>query len=379
MTQRPSFRLRQLPTRGAVPLAVVMAWVVPLHAWADDSRLQAEGGLEFDSNVTLATADAEPAAALVLRGAALSSSRFLHGRHSFGVDAAARLRAALDPTLASEMVGLGSVDLRWLYEPKDRAIGVGARSSLTDARGLAGVLGARTFRNANAEGLVTVRAGDHRFVMAIGGRDFVYRPNTAQSYRGYAATAALLSPLWRSADETRTLALATTLGYEGRGYASLALASQCPSAMLAATCVYPTSVARHDQVMRAGVELTYSGATIISAGYRVLDIASNSFGQSLRRHQWTVAATRGLSTRLFGTLGATAQIDEFSTGAQLVENPQNPDIATLADEARSMVQVRLGYRLSARLTLEVRAASWTNLLSDVAYQRQALGISIVRD
>ncbi len=379
MTQRPSFRLRQLPTRGAVALAVVMACVLPPRAWADDSRLQAEGGLEFDSNVTLATANAEPVGALVLRGAALSANRFVHGRHSFGIDAAARLRAALDPTLASEMVGLGSLDLRWLYEPKARSVGVGIRSSLTDARGLAGVLGARTFRNANAEGLVTLRAGDHRFVMALGGRDFIYRPNAAQRYRGYAATAALLSPLWRSFDETRSLALAITLGFEGRGYSSRALASQCPPALIAATCVAETSVTRYDQVARAGLELTYSGTTIISAGYRVLDIASNSFGQSLRRHQWSVAATHGLTARLFGTIGATAQIDEFSPGANLVGNPQNSEIATLADEARSMVQMRLGYRLSARLTLEVRAASWTNLLSDVAYQRQAIGISFVRD
>ncbi|MBP9087786.1 MAG: hypothetical protein KBG15_16825 [Kofleriaceae bacterium] len=351
-------------------------------AHADGINVLAETGLEFDSNVTLATANADPVAAMVLRAAGSAAGRFAHGRHRFNFDLVGRLRAALDPTLASEVVGLGSVDLRWLYQPGDAGegrVGVGAHGSLTDARGLAGVLGARTFRNANAEGLVTLQHNAHRFIVAVGGRDFRYRPNPLQSYRGGAATTALESRLWQSNDLESALTLTVTAGYELRRFDAKAQTSLCPPTMLRPECVRDTTVARHDQVMRAGVELTYVGAFIVGGSYRILDIVSSSFGHSLRRHQLSVAATRALSAKLFATVGATAQLDEFSAGAKLVVDPLNPEISTLADEARSVVQLRLGYRVGPRWTLEGRAATWTNLASDVAYHRRTLGVTLVRE
>ncbi len=348
----------------------------------DGTTVQAETGLEFDSNVTLATANADPIAAMVLRGAGLAAGRFSHGRHRFTFDLVGRLRAALDPSLASEVVGLGAVDLRWLFQPGNAGegnVGVGAHASLSDARGLAGVLGARTFRNANAEGLLSLRHNAHRFIVAVGGRDFLYRPNPQQSYRGGAATTALETRLWQSADQETALSLTLTAGYEFRRFDAKAQASFCPPSMLRPECVQATTVARQDQVLRAGAELTYAGSFILGGTYRLLDITSTSFGQSLRRHQLSVAATRELSEKLFATVGATAQLDEFSVGAKLVVDPLNPEISTLADEARSMVQLRLGYRVGPRWTLEARAATWTNLASDVAYHRRTLGVTLVRD
>ena len=351
-------------------------------AQAEGTTVQAETGLEFDSNVTLATANAAPVAAMVLRGAGVAAGRFSHGRHRFTFDLVGRLRMALDPSLASEVVGLGGVDLRWLFAPGDAGednVGVGAHASLSDARGLAGALGARTFRNANAEGLLTLRHNAHRFIVAVGGRDFLYRPNPQQSYRGGAATTALETRLWQAADQETTLSLTLTTGYEFRRFDAKAQASFCPPTMLRPECVRATTIARQDQVLRAGAELTYAGAFILGGTYRLLDITSTSFGQSLRRHQLSVAATRELSEKLFATVGATAQLDEFSVGAKLVVDPLNPEISTLADEARSMVQLRLGYRLGQRWTLEARAATWTNLASDVAYHRRTLGVTLVRD
>ncbi len=368
-------------TLGYAVLGVgICSALLAAPAYADGTTAQAEAGLEFDSNVTLATVNAAPVAAMVLRGAGAAAGRFGHGRHRFGFDLVGRLRAALDPSLASEVVGLGSIDLRWLYQPGDEGnLGVGAHGALADARGLAGALGARTFRNANAEGLLSLRHAAHRFMLAVGGRDFRYRPNPLQSYRGGAATAALESRLWQSTDQETMLTLTLTAGYELRQYAAKAQTSLCPPKLLRPECVRETTVTRADQVLRAGVELTYTGAFIVGGSYRILDITSTSFGQSLRRHQISVAATRELTAKLFATVGATAQIDEFSAGAHLVVDPLNPEISTLADEARSMVQLRLGYRLGPRWTLEGRAATWTNLASDVAYHRRTLGITLVRD
>src|SRR5207245_1256271 len=110
-------------------------------------------------------------------------------------------------------------------------------------------------------------------------------------WSGATASARLDLVLWQPPARTRSLELAATLGIETRAYDSVAFANACPpGAPPDATCSAKTDLARRDRFSRAGLELTWVGRQVLSAGYQLIVIDSNSFGESLVRHRVTASA-----------------------------------------------------------------------------------------
>jgi len=354
--------------RRAAPWALVVGLLgAPSTAAAEPWTMTMEGGAEADSNVerveTVPGGMTDRIAAPVARaGARLEHKRrLLGGSLALSVSGLARMVAS--SRTRPENVMLYAAESRWLHPIGANPVSAGVAITAADAQAITGGTGARTFRNLGVDGVLTLGSGDdHRLVLAAGGRDFSYKPNHAFDWRGPSATARLDMVLWQSSGKTESLELSVALGFEARTYASTALVNVCPpDAPPSYECSAWTALIRRDRYQRAGIELSWVGDIVLSGGYQLTVIDSNSYGQSLIRHRVTTSATAELGHKLFGTATATLQIDQFPGGVLVERYIQHQEFTNLEDENRSSIQVRLARELSPTWSLEVRGALWRDL------------------
>ena len=102
----------------------------------------------------------------------------------------------------------------------------------------------------------------------------------------------------------------------------------------------------------------WTGEIVVTTGYQVTVIDSNSYGQSLIRHRITSAITAELADRLFATLTATLQLDQFPDGILVESDVQRQEFTNLEDENRSSLQIRVARELTAAWSIEARGAVW---------------------
>lgn len=285
--------------------------------------------------------------------------RLLDGGYVLSLSGLTRLVASARGKTENVMLYAG--DARWMHAMESRPIALGARITAADALAVAGGTGSRTFRNLGADGILVLGGGDRRLTLSVGERELWYKPNPPNPmfmWYGPVAHARLDLVLWETPGKTRSLELATIFGFEARRYDSSALSNNCPpDAPPAFECSARTSLVRRDRYQRAGVELNWTGTVVVTAGYQLTVIDSNSYGQSLVRHRVMASATTELFDKLFGTATATLQIDQYPDGV-LVEKAALQEVTTLEDENRSSLQVRLARELTPSWSLEVRGAVW---------------------
>lgn len=348
-------------------------------ASADPPRIAvtAEGGVEVDSNVQrLETGPGlttrRIAAPVARLGAKLAGAgRLARGGYALAIGALSRAVLAGDGELSPENAVLLSGDARWMRPLGRRAVSAGVGLVAIDALPITDGVGARTFRTLGAEGLLTLRGGEGRaLTLALGGRDFVYKPEPDRyDWRGPTGSIRLVLTLWERDEGARTVELSALLGFEARAYESFATASACPEdAPPSEECFAGTRLRRSDRFQRAGVELTWTGRFVATAAYQLAVTDSNSYGQSIVRHSVTLSATRDLPWRLYGTALATLQVDKYPEGLPVVDTQT---LTTLDDENRSSLQARLARRVGEAWAIESRAAIWRNLGSqlDTSYRR----------
>ncbi len=345
-----------------------------------------EGGAEADTNVerveTGPGLDVPPIAAGVARlGARVDhADRILGGAYTLGV--AGLGRYVIDNDDASpENVFLIAGDLRWLHPVGDRPVGVGFALTGADALAISDPVGDRTFSNAGGDALLAIRPSeDKKLTIAIGGRDFRYKPDHEFDWVGPVANARLDLVLWQPAGQTKSFELAGTAGFEARTFNSNAFADSCAigEAQLP-ICFAPTSITRRDRVQRVGVELTWVGDFVAALGYQVTVVDSNSYGQSLVRHRATLSGTTELFWGIFGTAIATLQIDRYLNGLLVQSDFQHTEFTNLEDENRSSIQVRLARPVTKTVSAELRGAIWRGLgdqMSD-AFSRELLYLGLI--
>ncbi len=345
-------------------LALVL---VPAAAHAAPWAITLEGGAEADTNVerveTGGDLDVQPIAAPVERlgGRVEHRDHLAGGTYSLAVSAL--MRYVDDSNASVENVALVTGDVRWVHPVGDRPVSLGFALTAADALPLTDPIGDRTFRNLGADGLVVMRAEDRVLTLALGVRQFVYKPIIDHSFDwvGPVASARLDLTLWESADHTRTLELAGSAGFEARAYQGNADANACMDVTSSPSCIAPTSLPRHDRYQRVGVELTYTGGFVIAGGYQLSVIDSNSFGQSLVRHRATVSATTELPLGLFVTGTVILQIDQYLDGLITEDDLQHTEVTSLSDENRSSIQLRLARPVSPTWSIEARGAIWRDL------------------
>jgi hypothetical protein len=274
----------------------------------------------------------------------------------------------------SENVSLFSGDLRWVRTLGKRPIAVGFGAAYADAVPLSTDVGARTFRTAAADAMLVLRKGEDRVLTVnVGPRYFAYKPERAYDWWGPSISARLDLNLWEPSGGARSLELAGVVGFEARMFESVASASACADgAPPSPGCFAPTSLRRRDRYQRAGIELTYTGSFIATAGYLLTVIDSNSYGQSVVRHRGTMSATTELPKKLIGTVLATLQIDRYLDGLVVQKDLQHQEYTNLDDANRSSLQFRLARRVTDAWSLEGRVAIWRDLggTLDTEYRRE---------
>lgn len=363
----------------------VLVVLVATPASAAPWTIGAESGVEVDSNVARVETgpglDTAPITSPVVRLGARVDHRdhAFGGGYTFALSDLTRIIGA--PEAQSENVTLIVGDLRWLHPVGDRPVSFGFAALAADALPLSDPHGARAFRNFGGDVVAALRgSGDRRFVLALGGRTFAYKPDHAFDWRGPTASARLDLPLWQSTDRARQLELAATFGYEARAYRAAAYADACPpDAPPDPKCFAGTSLPRRDRFARAGVELTWTGAWVLAAGYQLTAIDSNSYGQSLVRHRAVASATVELAREVYATLFAILQIDRYGDGLVVARDPLHVEFASIEDENRSSLQLRLARKLSTSWSVEGRAAAWRNVAgsSSLAFHRELIYLGVV--
>ncbi len=362
---------------------VVVAFAA--HAHASPWTVTAEGGGEVDTNVQrvetgpgLTTA---PVSSGVVRiGAKLAhSGKLLGGNYGFGASDLTRL--VTDNTVDVENVTMLAGDARWLHPIGDRPASAGLGVTAIDAIGVSDPIGARTFRSLGADALLQLRSGDeHRLTLGAGARDFHYKPDPQYDYTAPAVNARLDSILWRSEDSTQSVELATSLGFEARTYDGTAFADGCaPGSKPDPACFVATDITRRDRYARAGIDLTYAGHNVAAIGYQLTIIDSNSFGQSLARHRVIASGTTSHG-KLYATLLAILQIDQYLDGLILERDLQHTEFTNIEDENRSSLQLRIARKLSTDWSLEGRAAVWRNIgvnAMELSFQRELVSVGLV--
>ena len=362
--------------RAALGVVVVGLLAVASRARAEPWTVTMEGGGEADSNVQrVESGDAIPrvAAPVARAGARLDGKdRLLGGAYALGLSGLARMVASSQIT--DENVMLFAGDGRWLHPLGERPVAVGLGVTAVDAVALDGGIGARTFRNLGGDAVIALGTGEDRhLVLAVGVRDFRYKPNHAFDWRGGTANARFEVVLWQPEGKTRSLELATTLAFEARGYRATALINTCPPGTPPASlCSGGTTLLRRDRFQRAGLALDWNGGVVATLGYQLTVIHSNSFGQTQVRHRIMTSATTELFDKLFGTVTATLEIDQYPDGLLVANDVQHQEFTSLEDENRSSLQIRVARELTPAWSLETRAAIWRDLGSPgaAAFKRE---------
>jgi hypothetical protein len=362
------------PTRLIAALAVIGT---AGGAGAGPWRVQVEGGGEIDSNVqrveTGPDLDTDPYTAPLVRagGRVERSSRRGAGGYALLLSFAAR--TSLDRAVETEDVATLGLDARWLRAIGERPVAAGARAVYVDALPLAGVAGTRTFRSIGGEGVLMLRREEGDLVTLVAGaRALTYKPDADFDWRGPTAGLRYERTLWHNADDTRTVDLTAEYRVERRAYDGAAFANRCePGADPAPMCFAPTDLRRADLYHSASIETTYTGARVLSAGYQLVVVDSNSYGQSLIRHRLQLAATTELPGGFIGTATLTGQLDQYLDTLIIARDVQSNSFTTVDDDNRSSLQVRAAHPISPRLSFEARAAFWTDLLgpSETSFRR----------
>jgi hypothetical protein len=370
-----------------VALSAVVAGILGILgiARAESWTMSLESGAEADSNVerveTVAGSMTERIAAPVGRvGARIAhQDRVFGGAYVLGVSALARLVASSKTRPENVMLYAG--EGRWLHALDPQPISAGISITAADALAITGGTGARTFRNLGADALLVLGSSeDRRLTLALGVRDFSYKPSHAFDWRGPIANARLDVVLWQASGMTKTLELTTAFGFEQRTYASNALANACPpDAPPRFQCSVSTSLVRRDRYQRASVELDWVGEIVATVGYQLTVIDSNSYGQSLVRHRIMTSGTVELGDKLFGTATATLQLDQYPDGVLVESDLQHQELTSLEDENRSSLQVRIARELSATWSLEARGALWRDLgnTGTASFRRELIYLGVV--
>jgi hypothetical protein len=362
--------------RAVVLIGLAIAGRTHASPWS----VTAETGVEEDSNVQRAETGVglttAPVSSPVLRFGVRADKKGALADGVFALHLGDLTRIVGDRDVSVEDVTLLAGDLRWVHPIGERPVAAGFSVSAVDAFPLDDGYGARTFRNLAADVVINAHSGeDYRFSLGFGARSFRYKPVTEPvhlyNWSGPAADARLDLMLWQPPGHTRSLELATTLGFEARSYEANAFANTCPpSAPPGPNCTGATSYARRDRASRAGVELTYVGNVVASLGYQLTVIDSNSFGQSFVRHRVLASGTMSVG-KTYLSLLAILQIDQYLDGLLVEADLQHQEFTNIEDENRSSAQFHLSRKVTEAWSIEGRVAYWRNILGtmDLAFSR----------
>lgn len=178
--------------------------------------------------------------------------------------------------------------------------------------------------------------------LELAARRFLYRPRFAASWWG---PDGVLTARLR-VDRRHTLAFFGQ--YNPRTYnASATPAPRSPA---------PLTVARADAVLGAGASWSYRGGFRLTVSYAYLDQTSNSWGETIRRHRFSVTGGVQLPWKLTALATGVLQLASYPDGVYL-----SPDLTVMEDDDYgSSVTAKLVRPLGDHVDLELRYAFFYN-------------------
>jgi hypothetical protein len=120
----------------------------------------------------------------------------------------------------------------------------------------------------------------------------------------------------------------------------------------------PSTARRFDPLFVVGANYAYRGPFHLSVGYSYLDMTSNSYGETLRRHRLTATAGFRLPAQFTLLTTGALQLSLFPDGIFL-----SPDLQVVEDdENSSTLTVKLVRPVHPHVDLDVRYALYVNVL-----------------
>lgn len=119
-----------------------------------------------------------------------------------------------------------------------------------------------------------------------------------------------------------------------------------------------TNTPRRDSVINAGLGYQYRGPFMASVGYAFLQQASNSYGESQRRHRLSVSGGFRLPWELSFFAQAVLQLSQFPDGIFLSKEL----LVVEDDENSSFLTLKLVRALGANFEVDLRYALYLNVL-----------------
>jgi hypothetical protein len=132
----------------------------------------------------------------------------------------------------------------------------------------------------------------------------------------------------------------------------------------------PSPGQRRDFYAAAGLGYTYRGPVNVSTSYGYFDSASNSFGESFRRHRFSVTAGVRLPLEFTLLASATVTLAQYPDGVYL----SSELIVLEDDENTSSISAKVVRPLGKYVDADVRYALYYNRLlrNDLTYLRQVV-------
>lgn len=356
-------------------LAIVGALAARAHADPPDANAwtgQLEAGAEVDSNVSRvevgpASKGAPQAAALGRLGTRVTGA----GRTGWGawiLGGGAQLRAIAAPGVAGESVAALALQARWEVGVPHRTAKAFARVEGYDVVALGPSEGARTFATRAGELGLVARDGDRRVTVAVGARDFTYKPDADFDWRGPSIALRLDAPIWHRGEDA-TLELAAEYRLERRRFHGLAFADVCaPDDAPTPECSVPTTSTRDDLHHQARIALTYTGERVWSLGYELAVDDSTSYGQSVARHRALASVTARLPWKLVASASAILEIDHYPAPLLVSRDVASQAFSSIDDDNRSTISLLVSRSIGGRWSLEARYQYWTDALASDGYE-----------
>jgi hypothetical protein len=145
-------------------------------------------------------------------------------------------------------------------------------------------------------------------------------------------------------------------------------------------CLVDGTDARNDWLHEMGVEATYVGALLVSFGYAAQLNTSNSFGQSLYRHIFTLKLAYRLPWNLYAAAKAQLYVTKYLDPVLLDPGVNSQTFVTIDDENRNALILDLERPIGTTgLAIDARYSWFTNELSSqskVSFQRHVVYLGL---
>jgi hypothetical protein len=145
-------------------------------------------------------------------------------------------------------------------------------------------------------------------------------------------------------------------------------------------CLQFGSDARADWLHEMAVEATYVGPLLVTIGYGAQLNTSNSFGQSLLRHIFTVKLAYRFPWSLYSTVKAQLYVTKYLDPVLLDTGVNSQSFITIDDENRNALIVDLERPIgNTGLAVDARYSWFTNELtsqSKVQFQRHVIYLGL---